>query len=165
MFVTLSTAFAQMPAGALLGTAFFLMILFAALTSSIAMLETLTARACEAKGVSRTWAAALIGTSTFLIGLITVFSFSSWEHFYPLGNFQTFADKTPFDLIDYLVSNLLMPIGGLLYAVFAGWWLTREVQIAELGVGDGALYKLWLLLARVIAPIAIATVFLFNLQA
>ncbi len=77
--------------------------------------------------------------------------------------FETFANKTPFDLIDYLVSNLIMPIGGVAYALFAGWWLQREVQVEELGVGDGAWFKLWLALARVLAPIAIALVLLFNL--
>ncbi len=163
VFVTLSTAFAQMPGGTVLGTAFFIMILFAALTSSIAMLETMTARASEIRGVTRTWAALVIGAIAFTLGLVTVFSFSSWEHFYPLGALETFAKKTPFDLIDYLVSNILMPIGGVLYAIFAGWWLSREIQVSELGVGDRGLYKLWLLLARVVAPMAVVTVFLFNL--
>ncbi|MGI9327448.1 MAG: sodium-dependent transporter [Pseudomonadales bacterium] len=163
VFVTLSTAFAQMPGGTILGTAFFVMLLFAALTSSIAMLETMTARVSEIPGVSRTWAALAIGTVAFLLGLVTVFSFSSWEHFYPLGAIETFATKTPFDLIDYLVTNILMPIGGVLYAIFAGWRLSKDIQVSELGVGDGGLYKLWLLLARVVAPMAVVTVFLFNL--
>ena len=163
IFVTLSSAFATMPGGALIGAAFFLMILFAALTSSISMLETMTMRAAERASVSRTKAACLIGTGTFLLGLVTVFSFSSWEKVYPLGNFTTFATKTPFDLIDYFVSNLVLPIGGVLYAVFAGWIISHEVQVEELGVGDGALYKLWLVLTRFIAPIAIAAVLVANL--
>ncbi|MFK7913136.1 MAG: sodium-dependent transporter [Pseudomonadales bacterium] len=163
IFVTLSAAFATMPGGSIIGAAFFLMILFAALTSSISMLETMTARAAERPGLSRARAATAIGACTFVLGLVTVFSFSSWSDVHLLGQFAAFEGKTPFDLIDYFVSNLIMPIAGVLYAVFASWILSREVQVAELGVGDGALYKLWLLLARYIAPVAIAAVFYFNL--
>ena len=163
IFVTLSTAFAQMPGGSIIGTAFFAMIIFAALTSSISMLESITARIYEIRGVTRTRAAALIGTGSFLLGLVTVLSFSTWEYTYPLGQFAVFAGKTPFDLIDYLVSNILMPVGGMLYALFAGWWLTKATLLEEIGLGDGAMFRLWLLLVRVIAPLAVAAVFLFNL--
>ena len=163
IFVTLSTAFAQMPGGTIIGTAFFAMIIFAALTSSISMLESMTARIYEIRGISRTKAAALIGTGTFVVGLITVLSFSTWEHTYPLGQFDIFAGKTPFDLIDYLVSNILLPVGGMLYALFAGWWLTKDTCLDEIGLEDGAMFKLWLLLVRIIAPLAVAAVFVFNL--
>ena len=163
IFVTLSTAFAQMPGGSFIGTAFFAMLIFAALTSSISMLESITARIYEIRGVSRTQSAVLIGTGTFLMGLVTVLSFTTWEHTYPLGRFEVFAGKTPFDLIDYLVSNILMPLGGMLYALFAGWWLTKETLLDEIGLGDGAMFRLWLLLVRVIAPLAVAAVFVFNL--
>ncbi len=163
IFVTLSTAFAQMPAGALIGTGFFLMIIFAALTSSISMLETMTARAIEIRGMTRTRAVVLIGSGTFLMGLVTVFSFSSWENVYLLDAIPTFAGKTPFDLIDYMVSNVMMPLGGMFYALFAGWWLSKETSIYEMDIGDGALFKLWLLLVRIVAPLAVAAVFVFNL--
>ena len=163
IFVTLSTAFAKMPAGALLGAGFFLMLVFAALTSSISMLETMTARIIEIRGVTRTKAVVMIGTGTFLMGLVTVFSFSSWENVYLLDAIPTFAGKTPFDLIDYTVTNILMPLGGLFYALFAGWWLSKETSIYEMGVGDGAIFKLWLLLVRVVAPLAVAAIFVFNL--
>lgn len=163
IFVTLSTAFAQMPGGTIIGTAFFAMLIFAALTSSISMLESITARIYEIRGISRTQSAVLIGTGTFLMGLVTVLSFTTWENTYPLGQFAVFAGKTPFDLIDYVVSNILMPVGGMLYALFAGWWLTRETLLDEIGLGDGALFKLWLILVRMIAPLAVAAVFVFNL--
>jgi NSS family neurotransmitter:Na+ symporter len=109
IFVTLSTAFASMPGGSFISAAFFLMLLFAALTSSISMLETTTARASEIRWLTRPKAATAIGATTFLLGLVTVLSFSRWEFVFPLGEFAVFAGKTPFDLIDYLVSNILMP--------------------------------------------------------
>ena len=164
IFVTLSTAFASMPGGSIISAAFFLMLLFAALTSSISMLETMTARASEVQGLSRPKAATAIGASTFLLGLVTVLSFSRWEFVFPLGDIAVFAGKTPFDLIDYLVSNILMPLGGMLYALFAGWWVSRKTLVYELDVGDGVLFRLWLLLARVVAPLAVAAVFVYNLS-
>jgi NSS family neurotransmitter:Na+ symporter len=163
IFVTLSTAFAALPGGSIIATVFFAMLFVAALTSSISMLETMVARANESRGLSRRNAASYIGGVTFLLGLVTVFSFSSWENVYPLSGIAAFAEKTPFDLIDYLVSNILMPLGGMLYALFAGWWISRNVQVDQLGVGDGAIFKLWLVLSRVIAPLAIAVVFVVNL--
>ena len=163
IFVTLSTAFAQMPAGALIGFGFFLMLIFAALTSSISMLETMTARFIEIRGMTRTKAATMIGSGTFLAGLVTVFSFSSWENVYLLDWIPTFAGKTPFDLIDYMVTNIMMPLGGMLYALFAGWWLSKETSIYEMDIGEGALFKLWLLLVRIVAPLAVAAVFVFNI--
>jgi len=163
VFVTLATAFAQMPGGTIVGSAFFLMLLFAALTSSLSMLETLTARALEKPGATRGRAAMLIGCCTFVLGFVTVLSFSSWENVFPLNGIEALAGKTPFELIDYLVSNVMMPLGGVLYAVFAGWFISKEVQIQELGVGSGGLYALWVLLARYAAPVAVALVFYFNL--
>jgi len=163
IFVTLSTAFAAMPGGSIIATLFFAMLLFAAITSSISMLETMTARACEMRSVTRPLAASAIGAVAFVLGLITVLSFSSWENVYLLGQFEVFAGKTPFDLIDYLVSNVLLPLGGMLYTLFAGWWISKEILIDELGVGDGAVFKLWHVLARIVAPLAIAIVFVSNL--
>lgn len=164
IFVTLSSAFAQMPAGEYLGAAFFLMILVAALTSSISMLEAITARLSEARQMSRATAAITIGTVSAALGLVTVMSFSSWENVYPLAAFASFAQKTPFDLIDYLTANVLLPVGGMLYALFAGWWLSRDIQVEELGVGEGAVFSLWLVLVRFIAPLAVAAVFYANLS-
>lgn len=163
IFVTLSTAFARMPAGSIIGAAFFLMLVFAALTSSISMLETMTARIIEIRGMTRTKGAIIIGTGTFLMGLVTALSFSDWKNVYLLDAIPAFAGKTPFDLIDYLVTNIMMPLGGLLYALFAGWWLSKDTAIYEMGVGEGGVFKLWLLLVRVVAPLAVAAVFVFNL--
>jgi NSS family neurotransmitter:Na+ symporter len=163
IFVTLGTAFAKMPAGGLIGAGFFLMLLFAALTSSISMLETMTARIVEIRGMTRTKSVVMIGSGTFLMGLVTVFSFSSWENLYLLDAIPAFAGKTPFDLIDYLVTSVMMPLGGLLYALFAGWWLSKDTSIYEMGIGGGAMFKLWLLLVRIVAPLAVAAIFVFNL--
>jgi NSS family neurotransmitter:Na+ symporter len=163
LFVTLSTAFAQMPGGAIIGAAFFLMLIFAALTSLISMLETMTARASEIRGVSRTKAAVSIGFASFLFGIVTILSFSSWENIHPLGMIELFAGMNPFDLIIYIVQRIIMPIAGVLYAIFVGWWVSRDVSLSEIGLEDGAMFKLWMLLVRIIAPLAVAAVFVTSL--
>ena len=56
-----------------------------------------------------------------------------------------------------------MPLGGMLYALFAGWWISRQTLVDEIGVGDGVIFSLWLFLARIVAPLAIAAVFVYNL--
>ena len=67
-------------------------------------------------------------------------------------------------MIDYLVTNILMPLGGMFYALFAGWWLSRETILSEIGLKDGAIFKMWMILIRVVAPLAVALVFYFNLS-
>ena len=96
-------------------------------------------------------------------GLGTVFSFNVWADWRPLGFVATFADKTFFDLLDYATVNLLIPLGGVLISVFVGWRMARSAVLDELGVVDGAGFKVWLFLLRVVAPLAILGVFISNL--
>ena len=162
VFVTLSTAFGQMPGGTLIGSAFFLLVVVAALTSSISMLEVMVSRAEERPGFTRPRAAALIGAGAFVLGLATVFSFNLWEDVRPLSAIPAFADSTIFDLIDYLVSNIMLPIGGLFYALFAGWWLSSRIAKEELRLGDTAL-RTWRFLIRFVAPVAVVAILITNL--
>lgn len=81
--------------------------------------------------------ATCLGFASFLVGLVTVFSFSSWSESYPLGGYETFATMTLFILTNYLVSNLILPIGGVAYVLFAGWWMKRKVVVEELGLDQG----------------------------
>ena len=69
----------------------------------------------------------------------------------------------PFDLIVNIVQRIIMPIAGVLYAVFVGWWLPRSESLQEIGLEDGAVFKLWMLLVRVVAPLAVAIVFVSSL--
>ena len=163
LFVTLSTAFAQMPGGSFVSAAFFLMLMFAALTSLINMLEAITARAIEIRGITRTKAAITIGIGALLSGVITIMSFARWDNVYPLGGFEIFAGMNPFDLIIYLVQRIIMPVGGVLYAIFVGWWISKDVLLSEIGLEDGAMFKLWMVLIRVVAPLAIGAVFVTSL--
>jgi len=163
IFVTLPIAFGSMPAGSLFGTIFFLLLIFAALTSSIAIMEPIVSWADEQTAMARGPSAILVGTGAWLIGLVTVFSFNVWSGIHPLSAFKTFEGKTIFDLIDYLTSNIMLPLGGILIAVFAGWILSRSDTMDELGLSDGVAYRAWQFGMRFLAPVLVAAVLVFNL--
>ena len=108
----------------------------------------------ENRGVSRVNASVVAGIATWLFGLLTVFSFNIWSEFKPL------AGKTLFDLLDYLTANIMLPLGGLLIALFAAWKMSRESSMDELAMGDRFWYPLWRILVRYITPVGVAIVFL-----
>lgn len=163
IFVTLPIAFGQMPGGSFIGTLFFLLLAFAALTSSISLLEPVVSRLEERRGWKRAPMAVVGGGAAWLVGLGTVFSFNDWSGFAPLGAFPTFADKTVFDLVDYLTANVMLPLGGMMIAVFTGWMMTKKSTLDELGLTDGTGYRAWRFLVRYVSPVAVGLVFLFNL--
>jgi neurotransmitter:Na+ symporter, NSS family len=158
LFVTLPIAFGHMPAGALFGALFFLLVLVSAMTSSIAILEPMVSWAEEHDWARRGPAAVITGAIAWLVGLATVFSFNLWAGWFPLGRLARFRESTVFDLIDYLTSNLLLPLGGMLIAVFVGWVLSAETTRAELGVQDGRYFRVWRLMLRFVAPVAVGLV-------
>lgn len=163
VFVTLPIAFGQMIGGTYLGGLFFLLMAVAAFTSAVTLMETIVAWLEEATGWSRPKVAAMTGFALWFVGLATVFSFNIWSGFHPLGFWEPAADKTIFDLLDYLVSNVIMPLGGILLGLLAGWALSREAVMDELGVGDSRFFRYWLFLTRYLVPVAVSFVFLFNL--
>lgn len=163
LFVTLPIAFGQMPAGALFGTVFFVLILVSAVTSSIAVMEPIVAWADEHKGMKRSVTTRYVGLAAWIVGLATVFSFNLWGDIHPLGAFERFRDKTIFDLLDYLATNILLPVGGLLIAVFVGWIMSRESTMEELGLQKGPFYSTWLFLVRFVCPVAVGAILLANL--
>lgn len=162
IFVTLPIAFGQMPAGALFGALFFMLVLVSALTSSIAILEPIVSWAEEHDWMRRGPATIIAGIAAWVVGLATVFSFNLWAGWFPLGRFERFRESTVFDLIDYLTSNLLLPLGGMLIAVFVGWVLTAETTRQELGMPDSGLFRAWRFLLRVLAPLAVGWVLVAN---
>ncbi|HIF11320.1 MAG TPA: sodium-dependent transporter [Sneathiellales bacterium] len=163
IFVTLPIAFGQMPGGTFIGTLFFVLLAFAALTSSISLLEPTVSRLVEQRDWKRVPVTICAGVAAWLVGLGSVFSFNNWADFTPLGIFPTFANKTVFDLLDYLATNILLPLGGMLIAIFAGWLMAKKSTLDELGLTDGPVYRVWRFLVRFVSPVAVGLVFLFNL--
>src|SRR5690606_33945908 len=164
VFVTLPLAFGAMPGGMLFGALFFVLITFAALTSSISLLEPVTSYAEEKGGVPRRVLAVVIGIVIWALGLFTVFSFNLWADVHPLGMIERFREATFFDLIDYATSNIFLPLGGFFIAIFAAWILDRATSQGELDLDD-SWYGVWRFIARYVSPVAVAAIFIYNLSA
>ncbi|OOZ41758.1 sodium-dependent transporter [Solemya pervernicosa gill symbiont] len=160
IFQTLPIAFGQMPGGELFGSIFFMLLVFAAWSSAISLIEPMVAYQVENMGMNRIKAASWTGMTAWLLGLATVFSFNIWSEVKPLSMFETFADKTIFDLLDYLTSNIMLPLGGLLIALFAAWQMSRASSLDELAMKDGFFFKVWRVLIRYVTPVAVSIVFL-----
>jgi len=163
IFMTLPIAFSEMPGGGLVGSAFFLLLFLAALTSSISLLESIVAHLVASTQYSRKRITMVAGALLFVTGLATVFSFNLAKGFTPLP-FGPLEGKTMFELLDYFGSNLLMPVGGILMAVIAGWLLSKEVAGEELLHPKLVHLTLWRFLIRFVAPAAVAMIFIANLN-
>ncbi len=157
VFQTLPIAFGQMPGGIVFGTLFFVLLAFAAWTSSVSLLEPAVAWMVENRGVSRGNAAVWVGSLVWLLGILTVMSFSDWAF-----EFE-FAGKSKanglFDVMDILTSSILLPLGGLAVVLFAGRVLSREVVAGQLGGRGGFGFRLWYLVIRYITPLGMLLVF------
>jgi NSS family neurotransmitter:Na+ symporter len=161
VFQTLPIAFGQMPFGNFFGALFFVLLVFAAWTSSISLVEPAVAWLVENRNQSRTKAAALVSLTTWFLGIATILSFNAWAFDFDfLGIHKT---NGIFDILDILTSNLMLPLGGLFIAIFASWCMRRSSVIEELAMGDGFWFKAWYLTTRFLAPLALGFVFLNGL--
>ncbi len=163
IFMTLPIAFSQMPGGGFIGALFFLLLVFAALTSSISLLESIISHLEEITGFGRKKLTIMAGILLWVVGLGTVFSFNLWADFTPLDRIGPLEGKTIFELIDYFGSNILMPVGGILMAVIAGWVISVKSSRDELKVADDGIFNVWLYLVRFVAPATVAAIFISNL--
>ncbi len=150
-FVSLPLAFDAMPGGRWAATAFFAMLAIAALGSAISMLEAVVAVLDRRLGWSRTRGTAVAGSACFVAGLATVFSFNHWADFHPLDSVGRYANATIFDLLDDLTSQVLLPLGGVALAVFAGWAMPARMLGDELRLQGAPLTGLRITL-RFVAP-------------
>lgn len=159
IFVTLPIAFGAMPGGVVVGTLFFIMLVFAAFTSTIAMIESVVAWLVESKGMRRIQACILSGIVLWLLSLLTIASFagSSWAQWQ--FNFLGKDVNNLFEILDHLTSDILLPLGGLTIAVFAGWIMRRQATAEELNTSP-LTYTIWRFSIRWFTPVAILLVFL-----
>ena len=145
IFQSLPVAFGDLPVGALVGALFFLLVAFAALTSAISLLEPAFAFLVERYDVSRRRVAIAAGVLCWLLGLGSVVSDSFLGY------------------VDSLTGKIMLPLGGLLIALFAGWVLTRRVVAEQLGFAEGWKWQVWSIAIRYIAPIGVVVVFAYPL--
>jgi len=155
LFVTLPVALGQMPGGVIIGTLFLLLVLFAALSTSISMLESTVSRLVERQGASRRRMTLYAGGLAWLIGLASVFSHNIWADFTPLNFIPMFEGATIFRIIDFFVVNNLILLSAFFITLFVGWIMSRDATLEELGMGNSLGYRSWLFVMRFLAPIAI----------
>jgi NSS family neurotransmitter:Na+ symporter len=152
-------ALATLPGGRALATIFFALLVFAALTSAISLLEVATAYLIDERGLSRRTAVAICGIAITLLGIPSALSGSS-----PLfgAGMERALGRNWFDLFDYLASNWILPVGGMLTALFVGYRLDAVLRQQEFlrGTTLGRLYRVWLGLLRYVVPVGVALVFL-----
>ena len=161
IFITLPLAFGHMDGGVLFGTLFFILLTFAAWTSSISLLEPIVTWLVENKHMKRVTATFLGGFVTWALGIVTIFSFQKDS---PIIFSFTFAGEKKengmFDVLDIVTANIMLPLGGVLIAIFAAYLMSREASRDELDMGDGLGYRSWRFLVSSVAPAAVIIVFL-----
>ena len=150
IFESLPLAFGHMPGGSLFGTLFFILVFFAAITSAIALIEPAVAWLSENRSLSRVRASIYAGFACWFLGLGTLISFSH-------GAAITWFGKTLFELVDFITADLMLPAGGILIAVFAGWIVKKQESAQELELGSYFCY--WRILIRYVAPLSVFIIF------
>ena len=104
-----------------------------------------------------------VGVACWLLGIASILSLNEWSGFAPLGMFERFEGNTIFDLLDFFTANVMLPLSGLLTALFVGWCVAKESLQSNLALSGGS-FALWYNLVRFVTPVAVAIVFVYNLM-
>lgn len=156
MFQVLPIAFGQMPMGHFVGFLFFILLLFSAWTTAIAMVEPILSYLMKTFSFSRIQAGFWIGFFAWGLGLASVFSFNIWSDYTLLGKF------TIFDLLTTLVSNVMLPLGGLAVALFAGWGIKQAIVKGQINSVPDWLFTIWHLVLRYVTPLGIICIMIYS---
>jgi NSS family neurotransmitter:Na+ symporter len=152
IFQTLPIAFGAMDYGYFISTAFFILLFFAAITSSISLIEPAVTFVVEKFSVTRIYATNILGFLTWYLGIFTVLSFNA------LSSFTIFG-MTIFDNLDYLTSKIMLPLGGLLMALFVGYVMNRTIVRNELNASQ-SIINTWFMIIKVFSPILLIIIFI-----
>ncbi|WP_163527503.1 sodium-dependent transporter [Halobacillus ihumii] len=154
VFITLPGIFQHMPLGGIIGIVFFFAIIIASLTSSVSMLEVPTAYFMRIFNWSRKFTTILVGITMFVIGIAVSLGFGVWSGVTPIGN------NNILDSMDFIASNILLPLGGLSMALFVGWYFTKEQALQGADMENSMVGGIWYKIVKYIAPIVIILIFL-----
>ncbi|MGL1931123.1 MAG: sodium-dependent transporter [Desulfotalea sp.] len=157
IFKTLPQVFSTLPFGSVIAVFFFVLMAFAALSSAISLLEVLTAYVIDEKKVDRKKATIIMTILVYIAGIPSALSYSVLADFKPINGMEVL------DSLDYIASNYMLPIGGLLIAIYTGFILDKRIAMAEI-TEDGKAYvtvfKIWYVAIRYVTPILVGVVFL-----
>ncbi len=155
-FITMPAIFSQMPFGQFFAVMFFLLLIFAAITSSVSLLEPIVAFLIDEFNIQRQKATLMTCIAVFTLSIPAALSFGVLADFHIFG-------KNPFDLMDYAASNVMMPAGGLLAALFAGWAIWPRVQASLIAQDAARILPAFRAICAVVAPIVICVIWAHNL--
>ena len=167
IFQTLPLAFGNMPGGSFIGSVFFILLFLAALTSAISLIEPTIAWLIESKGVRRIKASVWTGIVVWFIGLATIFAMQGVT----LGDIlksllgdvelnAAIFKYNFFQIIDFITASIMLPVGGLLIALFAGWVMHQDSTEREFSFKNKYVYLSWQVMVRYVSPTLVFIVFL-----
>jgi NSS family neurotransmitter:Na+ symporter len=163
IFHTLPGVFVKMPGGYIFSILFFILLTIAALTSSISLLEVVVSYFVDEKGWKRHNAAIVLGIVIFLLGVPSAMSFNLLSDF-------TIFNLNFFDIVDFIASNILLPLGGLLISVFVAWLWGFDKVIPNLRKGAEKFFDnypliigFWKFFLKFLSPVLIFFVFLHSI--
>ena len=167
IFETLPIAFGNMAGGTFIGTLFFVLLFFAALSSAISLIEPTIAWLIESKGIRRIKASVWTGFVVWFIGLATIFSMTGTT----LGDiFESLLGDVElksgifkynlFQIIDFITASIMLPVGGLLIAIFAGWVMEQDSTEREFSFKNRYVYPVWQVMVRYVSPFLVLMIFL-----
>jgi len=163
IFETLPIAFAQVAGGQWISLLFFLLLAGAALTTALSMLECIVRYLSDKYKFSRVKSTVLAASGSAILGLGAAMSFNVLADFNPLSFIDSLAGKTIFDLMDYSVANLMIPLNALLIVLFCAWVMKENVVEQEFANNKSPFYKPWLIIIKFVAPLGIFAVLIMGL--
>ena len=153
VFVSMLSAFNQMQFGQLIGPLFFILLSVAALSSSISLLEPGVAYLAEEGILSRKRSAEIISFFIWVLGIGSVLSFNIWS------DVDIILGKNFLDSMDLIANQILLPLGGMLIAIFVGWFMKESLIKDEIGNTNNALYLVWRFFVKFVAPLCVGYIF------
>jgi NSS family neurotransmitter:Na+ symporter len=154
VFITLPSIFEQMPLGGIVGLVFFFALILASLSSSVSILEVPTAYFMRVLGWSRFATSVVMGSIMFVMGIAVSLGFGIWSGVTPIG------DRNILDSMDYIASNILLPLGGLSMALLVGWYYKKSAALESTDLTSSPIGGAWYMIVKWIAPILIILIFL-----
>lgn len=157
MFVTLPKVFASMPLGNIIGAIFFVLVFFAAITSSISLMETVVSIICDKFGWKRNKTCLVVFVGSVVLGLLSTLGFGAL-------NFVKLGGMTFLDMFDFASNSIIMPIVALLTCIFVGYFLKPQSLIEEVEVSSKfKKKKLFVIIIKYVAPICILLILISSI--
>ncbi|MDQ0352591.1 NSS family neurotransmitter:Na+ symporter [Alkalibacillus filiformis] len=156
VFIILPSIFEGMPAGHIVGIVFFVLLTMAAFSSALSLLELPVAYVHRTLGLTRKAATLIMGSIIFVLGIAASLGFGVWSHIQINGN-------NILDMMDNITANVILPLGGLLMAIFVGWYLNRNQAINNSEIESPILQKVWYNIVRFLVPVVMIVILFISL--